>query len=193
MARYQFDEKDTPSASVADVANGVLDILVRLAGLVLLCIGLWTAVAIIKEAWALYQNPNNGAVERFAQAIDQGSHLDRLLSPKRLSNMTGSIAGTGGNPASEFGAGAAPEASPDAAVGAAAAKPPTPSPADTQPEEPLKLSYFMAWAILLLVMLLVGRLSLAAIKTGGELALHDVQLKRFARQLLREMNRGRET
>ena len=193
MARYKFDEKDTPSATVADVANGVLDILVRLAGLLLLCIGLWTAVAIIKEAWGLYQNPNNGAVERFAQAIDQGSHLDRLLSPKRLSNMNGSIGRTDGSPASEFGAGTAPEGSTDAAAGAAAANPPTPATADTQPEEQLKLSYFMAWAILLLVMLLVGRLSLAAIKTGGELALHDVQMKRFARQLLREMNRGRET
>ena len=85
MARYQFDDKDSSSAaSVADVANGVLDVLVRLAGLVLLCIGLWAAVAIIKEAWALYQHPNNGAVERFARAIDQGSNLDRLLSSKRL-------------------------------------------------------------------------------------------------------------
>ena len=44
-----------------------------------------------------------------------------------------------------------------------------------------RLSYFVAWAIALLLLMLVGRLSIAAVKTGGELALYDVQLRRFAR------------
>jgi hypothetical protein len=190
MARYQFDEKDSQqTTSMSDVANGVLDFLVRLAGLALLCIGLWTGIAIIREAWILYQNPNTGAVERFAQAIDNGSHLDRVLAPKHLkdaANSDGSDAGADFNPGTVAGP------MPGSADSTAAAKPSSPpAAAGNNPEDQLKLSYFVAWAILLLVMLLVGRLSIAAIKTGGELALHDVQLKRFARQLLREMNRDR--
>ena len=189
MARYQFDEKDSQQTTgVTDVANGVLDFLVRLAGLALLCIGLWTAVAIIREAWILYQNPNTGAVERFAQAIDNGSHLDSVLAPKHLRDAG---AGAGGDVASEFNPGTVTGDTPGGTGSATTATPSPPPPAAAKPEDQLKLSYFVAWAILLLVMLLVGRLSIAAIKTGGELALHDVQLKRFARQLLREMSRDR--
>lgn len=59
--------------------------------------------------------------------------------------------------------------------------------------EPLRLSYFIAWPIVLLLLLLVGRLSMAAIKTGGELALFDVQFRRFARDLVNEVARGRKS
>jgi hypothetical protein len=54
----------------------------------------------------------------------------------------------------------------------------------------LRLSYFIAWPIVMLLLLLVGRLAMAAIKTGGELALYDVQIRRFARELMREAVRN---
>ena len=48
-----------------------------------------------------------------------------------------------------------------------------------------RLSYFVAWAIALLLLLLVGRLAIAAVKTGGELALYDLQLRHLTRALLK--------
>ena len=47
----------------------------------------------------------------------------------------------------------------------------------------LQLSYFIAWMIALLLLLLTSLISFTAIKTGGELVLHDVRLKRAARRL----------
>ena len=44
----------------------------------------------------------------------------------------------------------------------------------------------MAWLIAILLLLLVGRLAIAAVRTGGELALYDVQVKKLARALIKE-------
>ena len=49
----------------------------------------------------------------------------------------------------------------------------------------IRLSYFIAWVVDLLLLLLLARISLAAIKTGGELALYDVQIKSLPGKLLR--------
>jgi hypothetical protein len=38
----------------------------------------------------------------------------------------------------------------------------------------------------LLLLLLIARIGLGAIKTGGELVLYDMQIKRFAKMLVRE-------
>ena len=46
-----------------------------------------------------------------------------------------------------------------------------------------RLSYFAAWILAILLLMLVGRLALAAVKTGGELALYDMQIKKFAKML----------
>ncbi len=48
----------------------------------------------------------------------------------------------------------------------------------------IRISYFIAWVVNLLLLLLLARISLAAIKTGGELALYDAQIKKFARQIV---------
>jgi len=49
-----------------------------------------------------------------------------------------------------------------------------------------RMSYFVAWIIAILLLMLVGRLAIAAVKTGGELVLHDAHIKKFARELVRE-------
>jgi disulfide bond formation protein DsbB len=54
-----------------------------------------------------------------------------------------------------------------------------------------RMTYFVAWIIAILLLMLVGRLALGAVKTGGELVLHDVQIKQFARELVRETARLR--
>lgn len=48
----------------------------------------------------------------------------------------------------------------------------------------IRISYFIAWVVDLLLLLLLARISLMAIKTGGELALYDAQIKKLARQLV---------
>lgn len=166
MAYYQFDSESGDAATkVESAANIAISWLTRLAGLALLVVGLWAAVAIIFEAWSIYTNPKSHRVEAFARAIEDATHLDAMLAPKRVASAT-----------------AAPPAA-DAATAVPAA-------AEAQSDE-LRVSYFIAWAILLMMMLVVGRLSLAAIRTGGELALYDVQIRRFARELMREVTRER--
>ena len=60
------------------------------------------------------------------------------------------------------------------------------------PKGNIRVSYFFAWIIAILLLMLIARISLTAIRTGGELVLYDVQIKRFARQLARESMRRPE-
>ena len=53
-----------------------------------------------------------------------------------------------------------------------------------------RLSYFVAWVIAILLLMLIGRLAIAAVKTGGELALYDLQIKRFAKYLAEQASGG---
>ena len=45
------------------------------------------------------------------------------------------------------------------------------SAAQQTPEEPFRLSYFLAWALAILLLLLIGKLSTCTVRAGGELAL----------------------
>lgn len=51
----------------------------------------------------------------------------------------------------------------------------------------LRLSYFAAWFISLLLLFVVGSLAMTAISTGGQLALYDLQFRRYSRHVLKEM------
>lgn len=53
-----------------------------------------------------------------------------------------------------------------------------------------RMTYFVAWIIAILLLMLVGRLALGAVKTGGELVLYEARIKKFARELVREAARG---
>ena len=56
----------------------------------------------------------------------------------------------------------------------------------------LRLSYFAAWFIVLLLMFVIGSLAMAAITTGGHLVLYDLQVKRHSRAVVREVNKLRQ-
>lgn len=173
MANYNFTGDNHVGGTLASIAGSTLNALVRIAGLALLAVGLWTAIAIIQEAWALYNRPDSPRVEAIARAIEQASHLDRALTPKRVKPAPAGQAPEGGEAASDG------EQNADAAAG--------PEPAAEDP--PVRFTYFIAWVILLMLLLLIGRLAIAAIKTGGELALYDVEVRRFAREIARELSR----
>lgn len=51
----------------------------RVAGLVLLLVGVWGAIQVVGEAWQLYRSPDT--VSRFAEAVERGTHIDRILLP----------------------------------------------------------------------------------------------------------------
>ena len=47
----------------------------------------------------------------------------------------------------------------------------------------IRLSYFVAWIVALLILILVAVIALSFVRTGSELILQDKQSKHFARQL----------
>lgn len=61
---------------------------------------------------------------------------------------------------------------------------------DTGGAPNLSLSYFIAWFVAVLLLMLIGRLSIEAMRCGGELVLYDVPLKRFIKELNRTAGRG---
>jgi len=128
-----------------------LAVFVKAVGIIVLLVGVWIGVKVMSEAWALYQAPHH--IERFASAVEHGSNLDKVLSTK--------AAGIG-----------AERDLPDK----------TGVTGYEEGEKPVfKLSYFAAWGIVIMLLLLIGRLAMTAIKTGGELALYDRQIKRLAK------------
>ena len=161
MARYQFDDEQQRTDWSARGAS-LSQAAVRGFGFLLMLVGLWISLAVIAEAWSLYRQPVK--IERFARAIEQGSNLDLTLSRAAGGNQVPQEAAAGGMPVT-----------PPAA-------PPAPG---------FRLSYFVAWIIAILLLLLVGRLAIAAVKTGGELVLYDSQFKKFARALAQESVRTR--
>jgi len=100
-------------------------------------------------------------IVRFADDIQRHSNLDGVLDDL--------AAGTRAD-----AAGAAPAAAPPRASGGG-----------------LRLSYFAAWFIVLLLMFVIGSLAMAAITTGGSLALYDLTVRRHSRAVLREVQRLR--
>lgn len=170
MARYQF-EPESEAEGILSRGTQIAHTVVRACGFVLLSVGLWIALAVIAEAWSLYQKPQK--VERFALAIEQGSHLDRALA----NTTSGRALASEEDAPAELGARA--RVSP--VTGAAAAA------ADNPEGASFRLSYFVAWILIILLLMLIGRLAIAAVKTGGELVLYDLHVKRFVRELLREV------
>lgn len=130
-----------------------LSIVVRLLGFLMLIIGLYVGIKVIFEAWNLYDEPQR--IERFADAIEQGSHLDSLLTSfteKAPSNDVQAL-----------------------------------QPKHERQKESIRVTYFLAWFIAIILLMVVGSLASSAIKTGGQLALYDLQVKRFANLLMEEV------
>ena len=150
-----------------DAGRNILGFLVRLLGFFLLLAGLWVALQVLLTAKDLYEHPEN--IERFAVAIEKGSNIDKTLAPIRDSLMVGSDTRNGVKQYNDT------EQRP-ATVGAG----------------DIRVSYFFAWVIVLLLLLLIARISLTAIKTGGELVLFDMQTKQLARMLAKESNKIRD-
>lgn len=132
-----------------------LGFVARFLGLIMLVIGLYIGIKVILEAWDLYEEPQR--IERFAEAIDQGSNLDQLLDS--FSQKT-----TGSEAENET--------------------------ATNSQQATLRISYFLAWIIALVLLMVIGGLAASAIRTGGQLALYDLQVKRFANELIKQAQKS---
>ncbi|MCP5143867.1 MAG: hypothetical protein H6978_03485 [Gammaproteobacteria bacterium] len=51
---------------------------------------------------------------------------------------------------------------------------------------PFRIAYFAAWIIVILLLLLVCRLALGAIRTGTDLAMHDARMRAFVKLLAQQ-------
>jgi hypothetical protein len=146
-----------------DASKNIMGFIVRILGLFLLFAGLWVALQVLLTAQDLYEHPEQ--IERFAVAIEKGSNIDKTLAPIRDSLIVESdTEGEVQNNSQPSSAGAGN----------------------------IRVSYFFAWVIVLLLLLLIARISLTAIKTGGELVLFDMQIKQFARMLAKESHKMRD-
>jgi len=153
--------------NIDDIGKGAMAIIVRIIGLFLLLFGLWVAIQVMLEALELYQKPQK--IERFAVAIEQGSNIDKSLVSLRESV----IQDTASKDETEITSYESPSES-------------------YQPAGNVRISYFLAWVIVILLLLLIARIALTAIKTGGELVLFDMQIKQFAKMLVKESSKGRD-
>lgn len=162
-----------------DASRDTLNFIVRAIGLVLLLFGLWLALKVLYEAWDLYHEP--ARIERFAKAVEEGSNIDRSIAPLQFEALGGGKTQTDDTASlNAYGEEA----------GQSQAQPDT---SQSDPRYRFRLSYYIAWILALLLLLLLARIALGAMRTGGELVLYETQMKRFARELVRETVRGRRS
>lgn len=161
MPRYEF-ETEPDADTWVDQGSRWMNVIVRCFGLMLLVFGFIVSLLVIANAWSLYKDPSS--IDYFARAVERGSNLDLTLSSAASAGQAELADITVDN-------------STDAALSAASS--------GMNADSGLRFSYFVAWFIAILLLLLTGRLSISAIKTGGELALYDVKVGRLARALLK--------
>lgn len=121
-----------------DIITDIIGYIIRLAGVLLLLLGLAVAIQVLSIAQDLYQNPEN--IEPFATVIEQGSNIDKAIASSMPRGKTAN----------------------------------TYNGEQTNDKVNVRISYFFAWLINILLLLLIARISLAAVKTGGELALFNL-------------------
>ena len=155
--------------NIDDVGKGIMSIFVRFIGLFLLIAGVYVALYVMLKAMDLYQNPKS--IEYFALAIEKGSNIDKSLSSIRDAVIVEPVEGEETSGANRQETRRGPSDAADSHV---------------------RISYFFAWIIMLMLLMLIGSISLRAIKTGGELVLYDMQIKQFAKMLVKESSKSRQ-
>lgn len=143
--------------------------------MMVLFVGLYIGLKVILEAWGLYQAPQR--IEPLAAAIERGSNIDKIFSAsvQRVSTEISDDV-------------VFPSAGAQSDDPAEQSANPTSTPS-TAPDKGLRLSYFAAWLIAMMLFLIIGSLAMSAISTGGRLALYDTDMRKFSRQLARDFSR----
>ena len=157
---YKFDNEneeqaETSQSSMSSFNEATKDILSIVVRLCgLMLLFIGLWIAIQVFNEALALYKDPANIERMASAIEAGSNIDKSIAPIRDSILGEDEESNGAKTAAK------------------------------ENTEGFRISYFIAWIVDLLLLLLLARISIMAIKTGGELALYDAQIKKFARQLV---------
>jgi uncharacterized membrane protein len=168
---YDLLLRESPPRGLG-IFQQLLAILVRLLGLALLVIGIGAAVFILNEAWMLYKEP--ARIEKFADAIERGSNLDKIFA---LSGGDTEKADAQGENASDStrDSGSQPSAS------------------QSTRNTNLRLSYFAGWFLVLLLMLVASIVAISAVSAGGRLVLFDTDIRQLSRAVVKEVRRNKAT
>jgi hypothetical protein len=149
--------------------ESITAILVRLVGVVVLVVGLFVGLLVLHTAWNLLQKPET--ILPFAQEIETRSQLNAFIHSWCQILLT---------VLHEYTAMASTRVVFSAKTIAAL-------------ENGLKLdlSYFAAWGLTVIVLLLIGRIAFWTLSTGAQVALASTnserQIKLIVRELIREM------
>jgi len=147
--QVRASESRAVGGRIGPLISLVAEVLARTAGIVLIVVGVWTGVKVIVEAWNLYTNPVS--VGRFAGALETATGLDSLLARRAPTQQD-----------VQEQAGVAQYPSPAS----------TPAAAKTY-----RLSYLVAWPLVVLLLLLLGKLASWAIGAGVRLAIYEDRME----------------
>lgn len=155
---------------------------IRALGVVVLLIGLATAVKVLERSWGLLGD--HRTVVELSEAIDKQSGLNAFLG--KGASRLGGLIGAGQEVAVRSSEDIGQQVSGEVVrpVPAASAAP------------SLKASYFMAWPLATMVLFLIARIALSLIMTGANLALRaasgDDQIRILVNELVHEIRAGRD-
>ena len=143
----------------------IIEIITRALAVILLVSGFIAALFVLEKATNLYEDPNS--IEPFAERVETATGLDRKLTSVLAGAIGGDAEGGEGNEGAANGADGSTPGEPDPASASGNETP--------QSKEMVRLSYFVAWIIVILLLSLLIRISLAMVHTGGILVLHDLR------------------
>ncbi len=142
---------------------GIFTSFVRIVGIGVLIFGLWIGYQVVSESWQLYRSPEK--IEKYAEKVEQGSKMDKFgesLCKMSHEMMTETVKRM-------------------------------PQMQDSKQEKeltplvPFRLSYFAAWGIIVLLLLVIGKIACWIIFTGGKLALYSGNTEKLAQAMVRQI------
>ncbi len=158
----------TPSESLT--ADSIVSLGVRLLGIGILLIGIYTAFQVATKLKNLLEHPDT--IVPFATEIESRAHLNSFLGQINvlvsfMEKVNRSLPNEAGVQENTLPTQRTNQAQP--------------------PAEPFNGSYFAAWSIVLILLALIARISFWAIREGGKLALTQVNNERQLKLIIQEL------
>lgn len=143
--------------------SNLFETIVRLVGAVIMIVGVVVALQVLRHAWDLFND--HASVVAFGEKIEKASNLNNAFNTLL------------GESLAEFRLHARQVFDPNNAN-------------NQQPAarfEPWNLSYFVAWFVKILLLLLIARIGFWAMSEGGKLALVSLGERTLAKNMTREL------
>jgi hypothetical protein len=152
-------------------------LIIRYIGIGVMLFGIFIAWQVVQRAWALLET-STSIVVPFSNEIEAQTGMNRFMTTFAKPTLTS---------LKNIQAATAPRSlNPTSAINPSAAAPitaPTPSSLDALPEGEVRVSYFAAWTLIILLLGIILRISIALISVGGRLANETAQRQEVANLL----------